>query len=241
MKLSIVIPTLDESINLPSALASLPANAEIVVSDGGSSDPTPTVAARHDARVVSGSPGRAAQMNRGATASTGDVLLFLHADCRLGPRASAAIASALSDPAVVGGSFRLRIADENGPEKLRYRLIAGMSNARATCLGAPYGDQAVFCRRDAFERVGGFPELLFMEDVAFVRKLKRVGRLARVDETVTTGQRHWTSLGPFATTVLNWTMVSLFTVGVSPERLAPVYFRLRGRKRPEPSSSKAYV
>lgn len=224
MKLAIVLPTLNEARHLAFALESLPGEAETVVSDGGSVDETLAIASRYGARIVSGDKGRGAQMNRGAWAAEGDVLLFLHADCRLGPDAGREMRAALEDPTVVGGAFRLEL--EGAGAGLRF--AAGASNLRARYLKTPYGDQGLFLRRSVFEAIGGFPEIAFMEDVAMVRHLRKYGKLVRLDATVTTGTRHWESLGALGTTLLNWSMVSLFLLGVSAERLAPFYRRLRG-------------
>ena len=175
-------------------------------------------------------------MNLGAEFSTGDVLLFLHADCTLGPKAAVAIREVLLRPEVIGGSFRLRIRHGGWS----YRLVAFGSNFRARFLGLSYGDQAIFVRRSEFESTGGYPEIPLMEDVVFVRRLHRRGRLAQVDETVTTGTRHWQHLGPLFTTLLNWVTISLFFIGVSPARLAPVYRRMRKGKT-TPVASEASV
>lgn len=223
MKLTVVVPTLNEAAHLKTSLDSLPDDAEVVVADGGSSDETLSIAARCGARVVTCDKGRAHQMNRGAETAHGDVLLFLHADCSLGPRALESIETALADDAVVGGSFQLEIANA----RRGLRLIAATSNARARWLQTPYGDQAIFVRKSVFDALGGFPDIPFMEDVGLVRKLKRAGRLVLVDDTVTTGARHWSRLGLVGTTLLNWTMVTLFLLGVPAERLEPIYRRLR--------------
>ena len=223
MRLTVVVPTLNEAAHLLASLSSLPPEAEVVVSDGGSTDETISIATRAGAHVVTGSKGRALQMNRGAEAARGDTLLFLHADCTLGPDAHDAIETALANEDVVGGSFRMIIRDATWG----LRWIAATSNARARYLTTPYGDQALFVRRSAFDELGGFPEIPFMEDVALVRTLKRLGKLVLVDETVTTDARHWQHLGPFATTLLNWSMVSLYLLGVPAARLAPLYRRLR--------------
>lgn len=227
MKLSVIIPTLEEAACLANALASAPKGSEIIVSDAGSRDDTRLIAERVGARVVTGARGRARQMNLGARAASGDVLLFLHADCVLPDGSLEAMSEALSDPGVVGGSFRLRIRDAG----LRLKIVAFGSNVRARFLKTPYGDQVLFARRSAFESVGGFPELPFMEDVAFVRGLRRIGRLALLPLAVTTDPRHWQRLGPVTTTLLNWSAVGLFSLGVSAERLAPLYFRLRRGRR----------
>jgi rSAM/selenodomain-associated transferase 2 len=229
MNLSIIIPTLDEEANLPRTLASLPSDAEVIISDGRSRDRSVEIAKKHGARVVVGAPGRGAQMNLGADAATGDTLVFLHADCELGGSAREAIGAALQAPEAVGGSFRLRIAHPSWS----HRLVVFGANLRAR-LGLPYGDQAIFVRRPVFEAVDGYPEIPIMEDVELVRRLRRCGRLVVVDETVTTGTRHWDALGPTRTTLLNWVTVSLYFSGVSPTRLSPLYHRLRKKRAAEP-------
>jgi len=229
MKLTVIVPTLNEAAHLETALSSLPREAEVVVADGGSTDETLSIATRAGARIVTGSKGRARQMNRGVDAASGDTLLFLHADCTLGPDALNQIQTALNDDDsdnVVGGSFRLSIRGASWALK----WIAATSNARARYLQTPYGDQALFVRRSAFETIGGFPEMAFMEDVALVRKLKRLGKLVRVNETVTTGARHWQQLGAVRTTLLNWSMVTLYLLGVPAQRLEPYYRRLRSTR-----------
>lgn len=223
MKLSIVIPTLDEATHLTRALGSLPADAEVVVADGGSRDGTVAIARRAGAKVVTGVRGRGAQMNLGARAATGEVFLFLHADCALAGEASAAIEKALEDPRVVGGSFRLVIH----PDTRALRLIAWGSNLRARLLGTPYGDQGLFVRRGCFEKVSGFDELPLMEDVAILRRLRHLGRLVQLETAIATSPRHWQRRGPWTTTGINWLTMSLYWLGVSPGRLAPLYRRWR--------------
>jgi rSAM/selenodomain-associated transferase 2 len=227
MDISVIIPTLNEEANLPRTLDSLPPEAEVVISDGRSRDHTVDIAKKRGVRVVEGSPGRGIQMNRGVASSTGAVLLFLHADCVIGPKAFETMRSALRNPQVVGGSFRLRISNPNR----RHRLLAFGSNLRARW-GLPYGDQAIFTRRSTFDAVGGYSEIPIMEDVELVRRLRRHGKLVVIEETVTTGTRHWDTLGSGATTLLNWVAISLYFLGVSPSRIAPVYHRLlkRGKR-----------
>lgn len=234
MKLSIIIPVWNEAEILASTLAALPRDAEVLVVDGGSSDETRVIATRAGAVVVESDRGRSRQMNQGARAARGDVLLFLHADGALGAGAAEAIDQALSSAEVVGGSFRLRI--RGGGTALA--LVALGSNLRARYLGMPYGDQAIFLRRSAFDAVGGFPDVPFLEDVVIVRKLRRLGRLVQLEETVTTGSRHWEPLGALGTTLLNWSMVVLYFSGVPPARLAPAYQRWRaGEVRVRPTRS----
>jgi len=241
MQLSVVIPTLDEASNLLATLSSLPQDAQVVVSDGGSTDETVAIATRFGARLIRGVRGRAGQLNRGAAVCEGDTLLFLHADCRLGGGAREAIERALDDPNVVGGSFQLRIRGDAGDKTSRLGLVARASNARARYLGVPYGDQGLFVRTSVFNEAGGYPELPIMEDIALVRELKRIGKLVRVDTVVSTGPRHWQHLGVVRTTLLNWAVASLFVAGMPAKRLAPIYTRLRGKKRPDRTASTAYV
>jgi rSAM/selenodomain-associated transferase 2 len=229
MKISVIIPTMNEESRLPRALASIPPGTEVIVADGGSSDRTVEIAHNHGAQVVESQPGRGIQMNRGAVSATGEVLLFLHADCELGPGAQEAVSNALGDGRIVAGCFRMRIS----PPTWGYRLVGFGSNFRACVLNLPYGDQAIFVRRSTFEAVGGYPETPIMEDVILVRRLRRMGKLTCVKETVKTGSRHWQQLGPVLTTLLNWVAVALFFLGVSPARLAPVYYRLRRGKTGE--------
>jgi len=233
MKLSVIIPAFDEAAILPRSLRALPPKAEVIVVDGQSRDNTPEIARQGGARVIRGKRGRGAQMNLGGKHSSGDVLLFLHADCVLGPNAGPSIEAALGGHGTVGGSFRLHIDHP----RWTYRLVAFGSNFRARFFGLPYGDQAIFVRRSDFDAIGGYPESPLMEDVVLVRRLRKRGKLAAIKETVTTGTRHWQHLGPLLTTLLNWVTVALFFVGVPPKRLAPWYQRLRKGKSdaiPEP-------
>ncbi len=235
MKLSVVIPTWNEAENLTATLEALPERAEVIVADGGSVDGTVEIARRMGARVIACERGRARQMNRGAREAQGDALLFLHADAILGAGAKEGIESALENPAVVGGSFRLRIRGA----KASLALVAFGSNLRARALDLPYGDQGLFLRRSVYDDLGGFPDVPFLEDVALIRMLRRKGRLVPLEVTVSTGDRHWRELGVPGTTLLDWTMVGLYFAGLPPERLAPHYRRWRSTERsrridPEP-------
>jgi rSAM/selenodomain-associated transferase 2 len=228
MKISVIVPALNEESTLPKALASVPRDAEVIVADGQSADGTREVAAQLDARVVTGEPGRGAQMNLGAKHAGGETLLFLHADCVLDPGADKAIEEALTDRRIVGGSFHLRIR----PAGLGLAVVSLGSNLRARFLMLPYGDQALFVRRSVFEELGGYREIPIMEDVDLVRRLRKRGRLRHLDASVTTTPRHWERLGPMLTTLLNWIAVTAFTLGAPPSKLASVYHRLHRSPRP---------
>lgn len=218
--ISAVIPTLNEAAALPATLQALPPGLkEVVVADGGSTDATRAIARAHGCRVVTAPPGRGIQMNAGADAARGDVLLFLHADTALPPDAPARIVAALADPGVVGGGFLLGI-DARGSV---YRAIAWGANLRTRLTGVFYGDQAPFVRAEAFRAVGGFPEVPLMEDVALGRSLKRRGRVAMVPVAVRTSARRWRREGPVRATLRNVLLMTLYRLGVAPERLARWY------------------
>lgn len=221
---SIVIPALDEAANLDRLLPELvqrwPA-AEVVVVDGGSRDGTGAIVGRHPTvRCLAAPAGRARQMNAGARAARGAALLFLHADTRLPAGAVEAVAHALTDAAVVGGRFDVSF---DSPLRLM-RVVAWLMNARSRLTGIATGDQALFVRRDAFEALGGFPDIALMEDVELSRRLKRRGRLACLRLRVTTSARKWEREGPIRTIVLMWLLRFLHLCRVSPEHLHRWYY-----------------
>src|SRR5437868_7260089 len=162
MRISIVIPTLNEEAGITATLANLRAQRphEIIVVDGGSTDATLACAASADL-VLTGPRGRAAQMNHGASHATGDVLLFLHADCLLEAGALDAIRRSLARPRTIAGCFRMRVRADGW----LYRSIDACATARVRLTGIVYGDQGLFLRREAFQAVGGFPLVRLMEDV----------------------------------------------------------------------------
>ncbi len=221
MRLSIVIPALNEAAAIARALdrARDPTVHERIVVDGGSADGTPEVARLHADRVLCSERGRAAQMNAGAAAATGDVLLFLHADTLLPRGFAAAIERALRDPAVVGGRFDVELQ----PSTPLLRLTAALINLRSRVSRISTGEQAIFVRRSVFEAIGGFPRLPLMEDVAFSRSLKRAGKVACLREKVVTSSRRWLADGVVRTILLMWTLRFLFFAGVSAERLCRWY------------------
>jgi rSAM/selenodomain-associated transferase 2 len=223
-RVSVIVPVLDEASNLEWLLPDLAARwpeADVVVVDGGSRDATLGVVARHPAvQCVTARAGRARQMNAGARASRGAVLLFLHADTRLPDGALEAIEHALGDPTVVGGRFDVRF-DSRRPIM---RVVAWFMNARSRLTGIATGDQALFVRRDVFQTLGGFPEIPLMEDVEFSRRLKRAGHLACLRLRVTTSARKWEQEGPMRTIALMWLLRFLHVCGVRSARLHRYYY-----------------
>jgi rSAM/selenodomain-associated transferase 2 len=218
--LSVIVPTLNEESALAATLerAARP-GVELVVVDGGSEDETTTVARRYAHAVLVGDRGRASQMNAGAAAAQGDVLLFLHADTLLPADYAQRVRAALDDPRVVSGRFDVRL-DARGAG---YVLIAVLISARSRLTRVATGDQAIFVRRDVFRRVGGYPPIPLMEDIALSRALKRAGRVACLRSVVTTSARRWQQHGPVRTTLLMWSLRLLYYAGVSPHLLRRAY------------------
>jgi len=215
LKLSVVVPVLNEAAGIRAALEALaPLRSrghEVIVVDGGSSDRTPELAAGLCDRVLSAPRGRAAQMNAGARAATGDVLVFLHADTRLPPGA---------DQLVPNGSMWGRFDVEIDGRHPLLKVVACAMNLRSRLTGIATGDQAMFVRRDSFP---GFPEIALMEDIALSRILKKSGRPACLRERAVTSGRRWESRGVLRTIFLMWRLRLLYFLGVSPERLARRY------------------
>jgi rSAM/selenodomain-associated transferase 2 len=223
--LSIVIPALNEAAGIEATLQALQPlrlrGVELVLADGGSSDATPTLAQPWVDAVVDAPRGRALQMNAGAARARADVLLFLHADTRLPPLADVLVLQAVqrSDKGACWGRFDVRI--EGRPRMLR--VVAALMNLRSRASGIATGDQAIFITREAFERVGGFPEQALMEDIEISRRLKRLGRPACLRARVCTSGRRWEQRGVWRTIVLMWRLRWRYWRGESPARLAEAY------------------
>jgi rSAM/selenodomain-associated transferase 2 len=194
-------------------------DAEIVVVDGGSVDASVAEAAPLCDRVISASRGRARQMNAGAASARGTVLAFVHADTIVPPTFASDIAGALADPAIVGGRFDV-VLDSSA---LPYRVIGAMISLRSRISRTATGDQAIFVRREVFERLGGFPDLELCEDLDFSRRLKRAGRVACLRSRVTTSSRRWSRDGVLRTVVRMWAIRAMYLLGVSPARLKRIY------------------
>jgi rSAM/selenodomain-associated transferase 2 len=224
VRLSVVVPVLDEARRIRDHLLTLQRVGgldEIVVVDGGSRDGTPDIARGvPGVRVLSAPRGRGMQLNAGARAARGDVLLFLHADASLPLDAASWVAGALADPGVVAGAFRLRTIADGGPHWLAPLLR--LADLRARLTRFPYGDQAVFVRRAAFELVGGFPDQPLMEDVELARRLRRVGRIRTVAGVVRVSGRRFLA-NPVRAILAMRLFPLLYRLGVSPGRLARLY------------------
>jgi rSAM/selenodomain-associated transferase 2 len=220
---SVVIPALDEVARIGTRLDELAAHPfhETLVVDGGSRDGTADVVRAHPgARLVVAPRGRGPQMNAGARAATGDVLLFLHADTQLPSDAARWIEHTLADAAVVAGAFRVRTVADAGRNWLGPLLR--IADLRSHVTRHPYGDQALFVRRGAFEEAGGFPDEPLMEDVVLARRLCAIGRVVTAPAYVRASGRRFLR-HPIAGTLAMWTFPMLHRLGVSPRTLARLY------------------
>jgi rSAM/selenodomain-associated transferase 2/rSAM/selenodomain-associated transferase 1 len=221
--LSVVIPTLNEASTLPNLLddlSGLSSVDRIIVSDGGSSDGTRDVARRCGATVVSGPPGRGAQLRAGAETASGSWLAFLHADTRLGPEAAHALDRFVETAGPADfAHFRLRFDRRS----TGYRLIEFGQRARERLFGMPYGDQGLIVSRRLYDQVGGFPNWPIMEDVGVVDRLSRHGRRIVLDGTVVTSGRRYRREGPVRAWLRNITLIVAFRLGADPEALATRY------------------
>ncbi|HEY7241590.1 MAG TPA: TIGR04283 family arsenosugar biosynthesis glycosyltransferase [Burkholderiales bacterium] len=218
LKLSIVMPALNEGERIGAALEALaPLRArgcEVLVVDGGSADRTRELAAPLCDRVVSSARGRAVQMNCGTREASGAALLFLHVDTLLPPDSDLLIDKALENR--LWGRFDVEI---EGRQRL-LKVVACAMNLRSRLSGIATGDQAIFVRRNAFP---GFPPIVLMEDIAFSREMKRRGPPACLRARVRTSGRRWERHGVLRTVLLMWRLRLLYYLGAKPERLARLY------------------
>ncbi len=221
MRLSIVVPALNEAAGIAAALAPLQAlrrdGHEVIVVDGGSDDDTAALAAPLADHVLASRRGRAPQMNAGANRAKGDALLFLHADTRLPTAAPALVASALQHRA--WGRFDVRI-DGRSPW---LPVVGAMMNLRSRLSGIATGDQAMFATRAAFAAAGGFPEQPLMEDIELSKRLRRIGRPACLHAKVATSGRRWDTHGAWRTILLMWRLRFDYWRGVPASRLVGRY------------------
>lgn len=217
VKISVVIPALDEAERIPTVLdsAMLP-GIEVVVVDGGSRDGSASRARQAGARVLETGRGRARQLARGVAATRGDVLLLLHADTLLPRDWPEMVRGALAEPAVVGGAFRFAF-DSGGPA---LGLLAWGARLRGSLLRLPYGDQALFVRRAVLECIGGIPQVPILEDLDLVRQMKRRGRIALLPAPALTSARRHLERGVFKTAFVHILAALAWRLGVDRARIA---------------------
>ena len=225
MKVSIIVPTLNEELVLGNTLTQIQQLSphELIVSDGGSNDYTYRIADRFSHRVITGSAGRALQMNAGANEATGDLLLFLHADSRIEPESYRKMLECMENPKWIGGAFTLCI--ESG--KWSLKLIALLANIRSKYFGLAYGDQGFFVRKEVFKDMNGFSPIPICEDLDFYYRLRKKGSVILLKEKAHTSPRRWINEGIFFTTVRNFIIAVLFGLGFPPHILTKWYLAIR--------------
>ena len=222
---SIIIPVLNEEARIAKTIDHIRSlrdgkATEIIVVDGDPAGGTLREIPDGACRKLLSEPGRGRQLNCGAGASSAEILLFLHADTKLPPDALVSIGNAFRDSALAGGAFDLAI---DSPRRA-FRLIERVASLRTRLTRIPYGDQAIFLRSSWFRSLGGYREIPIMEDVELMRRLKRSGgRITILPERVVTSARRWEQEGILTTTLRNWTLVTLFLLGVDAGRLARWY------------------
>lgn len=223
--ISVIVPVLNEEARLHRQLRALSQQGfgELLVVDGGSTDRSPEIARSFpELRLLSAPRGRASQMNAGAAAARGEILLFLHADTTLPQRAAAHIEAALSSPEVIFGAFKLRTVRDEGPTPPWLRL----ADLRSRYSRLPYGDQAIFVRKEAFFAVGAYPDQPLMEDLELSRRLSALGRYARAPAEVCASSRRLDN-NLIGTTLFLNIAPTLYRLGVPPDRLARWYREVR--------------
>jgi rSAM/selenodomain-associated transferase 2 len=222
MRLSVIVPMLNEADELPRALPHLLSlrsrGCEVLLVDGGSHDGSVSLARAAGFPVLGAPCGRARQMNAGARAAHGDVLVFLHVDTQLPASAMSLIERAI-DGDTHWGRFDVRLDSQ----ALVLRLVAFLISFRSRMTGIATGDQAIFVRRSVFEEAGSFPDQALMEDIELSRRLRKLCRPACLHARVTTSARRWEARGVWRTILLMWRLRFAYWCGRSPDALAEDY------------------
>lgn len=216
--LSVVVPTLNAAATLRPCLTSLGEVHEIIVADGGSTDATASLAVDLGARLVEAPRGRGHQLHAGAALATGDWLLFLHADTRLGDGWQEGAGRHMTSHPTAAACFTFRLDHDGWQARLLERGVA----LRVRALALPYGDQGLLLPRALYEALGGFRPLPLMEDVDLVRRLGR-RRLRLVDTPAITSAARWHREGWWRRSACNLACLTLYGLGVSPVRIARLY------------------
>lgn len=225
--ISVIIPTLDEEQNIRGCIDSILSegfDTQVIVSDGGSTDGTRDITREYrDKGVVllKTRKGRGSQMNGGASAAGGEILLFLHADTRLEKGWNDAVTRALQNEGCAGGAFALHI---DSPRR-QFRLIESWVRLRCRIFRLPYGDQALFMRKKTFMEIGGYRDIPLMEDVDIIKRLKEIGKIVMLSEEVVTSARRWEREGWVCTAARNQLIMLLYKMGMDPQRLVRMYYR----------------
>lgn len=201
-EISVIIPTLNEEKNISRCLECIVGvpYIEMIVSDGGSTDRTVEIAERYkDVKIISSLMGRGVQMNAGVSCANGEILLFLHADCILSTGAILNIRDSFENNRIVGGAFKIKLLSD----KLPYRLIETGINFRSRVFKLPYGDQGLFVKKSVFMEMSGFKEMNVCEDLDFLCRLKKRGKIAILNEKIFSSVRRWEKNGILRTSLRN--------------------------------------
>jgi len=223
--ISVIIPVLNEGRGINDVIAHLRSQAaldavEIIVVDGNPAGTTIKAISHPGIVTAVAEKGRGSQMNCGAMRATGNILLFLHADTFLPPNAIACIRKCMEITGHVGGAFDLGIITKQRIFRITERYVA----RRTRLTRIPFGDQAIFIRRDYFDRIGGYRHIPIMEDVDLMRRIRQRGdAICVIPEKVMTSARRWEKEGIVFGTMRNWMLQALYCCGVAPERLARFY------------------
>ena len=226
--ISVVIPTLNEAVELPETLQrvrSVPEIGEIIVVDAGSSDPTCEIAREQNCTVLECEPSRGKQLRLGAEKATGDIILLLHADTWLPKGAGEAMIECLSQPLVVAGGFHKTFRDRPGYIPFSRLRLAFFCRA----LKSIYGDQGLFVQRETLETIGGVPDIPLMEEFELCKKLSSHGRLALAKATVQTSSRKFTKEGVLKTYWRMTVCTVRYWLGTSPEKLVEIYYSQKAK------------
>jgi rSAM/selenodomain-associated transferase 2 len=223
--ISVIIPALNEGDNIGRCIESVlneGCECEIIIADGGSTDRTAEITAGFgEVKVISAKKCRGIQMNAGASAASGNILLFLHADTILEAGWKSEIMTTFEDTLISGGAFTFSIQSP----LWKYRLVESWVKLRCRLCSLPYGDQAIFVRKSAFDLIGGYKNIPLMEDVDFITRLKKAGPIVILDKKAITSERRWIKKGLMKTAAMNQLIMLLYRFGVNPHRLARIYCR----------------
>ena len=225
MSFSIIIPVLNEEGVINDVINRVwnldgASGTEIIVSDGGQDCRTLDAIISDDVIKVRSPRGRGRQMNEGAGYAAGDILLFLHADTELPLNALSLVGNAMQDGHYAGGAFDLAI---KSPHPL-FRMIELSASLRSRITRIPFGDQAIFMRKDYFDTMGGYRDIPIMEDVEIMKRVKKKGdSIVILRSRVATSSRRWDSEGIVRCTLRNWLLQALYPLGVSPHTLVRLY------------------
>jgi len=221
---SIIVPVFNEAETIEAFLVSVRESCggrtQIIVVDGGSTDATASIARPRCDRLVESRKERAAQMNAGVRYASADIFWFLHADSRLPKHSDELIRDALARSGRSWGFFHVRLSGSD----LMLRVVERLMNWRSHLTGIASGDQGIFVTRDLFERIGGFPEIALMEDIAISGNLKVTGRPVCPSQNLVTSSRRWENNGMLRTIFLMWKLRLLYFLGVEPGKLARMYY-----------------